>query len=118
MEEMSHCYWDALDETKPIPSIARRMLSNTFMGPVANRAQTALMLAEQYQVDAVLHFGHLPCRQSSGALQVVKDLLETKGFRLVNLEADLSDPTNFPEDRILDQLNTYWEILAPNTASN
>jgi len=112
MEELSHCYWEESDEKRPIASIARRMLSNTFMGPVMRRAETALMLARRYRVDAALHFGHLPCRQSNGALQVMKDLLESEGIRLINLEADLSDPANFPEGRIMDQLSTFWEILS------
>lgn len=111
MEELSHCYWDEMDEERPIASIARRMLSNTFMGPVMRRAETALMLARQYRVDAALHYGHLPCRQSNGALQVIKELLESEGIRLINLEADLSDPANFPEGRIMEQLSTFWEIL-------
>ncbi len=112
MEELSHCYWEEMDEERPIASMAQRMLSNTFMGPVMRRAETALMLARQYRVDAALHYGHLPCRQSNGALQVIKDLLEPEGIRLINLEADLSDPANFPEGRIMDQLSTFWEILS------
>ncbi len=111
MEELSHCYWEEMDEERPIASIARRMLSNTFMGPVMRRAETALMLARRYRVDAALNYGHLPCRQSNGALQVIKDLLESEGIRLINLEADLSDPANFPEGRIMEQLSTFWEIL-------
>jgi benzoyl-CoA reductase/2-hydroxyglutaryl-CoA dehydratase subunit BcrC/BadD/HgdB len=114
MEELSHCYWQELDERTPIASMAGRMLSNTFMGPAMNRARTAVWLAKQYRVDAALHFGHLPCRQSNGALQIIKDGLEAEGIRLINLEADLSDPTNFPEDRIRDQLRTHWEVLLSN----
>jgi benzoyl-CoA reductase/2-hydroxyglutaryl-CoA dehydratase subunit BcrC/BadD/HgdB len=110
-EELSHCYWMDLDERTPIRSMARRMLSNSFMGPVERRAQTAVALARRYRVDAALHFGHLPCRQANGALQVVKDRLEAAGFRFINLEADLNDPTNFPTERIQDQLLTHLDVL-------
>ena len=109
--EMSHCYWTELDEGAPIASMARRMFSNTFMGPVARRARTAVELARNYRADALLHFGHLPCRQANGALQVIKDHLEAEGFRLINLEADLNDPTNFPAERIKDQLLTHLDVL-------
>jgi benzoyl-CoA reductase/2-hydroxyglutaryl-CoA dehydratase subunit BcrC/BadD/HgdB len=116
MEEFSHCYWEPVDEGSPLAAIARRMLSNPFMGPVERRAETAAALARQYRVDAALHFGHLPCRQSNGALQVIKDRLGAQGVRLVNLEADLSDPSNFPRERIEDQLLAVWEILQSRPA--
>ena len=111
MEELSHCYWDELDERNPIASIADRMLGDTFMGPVERRAGTVSELAGQYRVDAVLNFGHMSCRQSNGALHVVKDRLKKDGIRLINIEADLGDPTNFPADRIRDQLTTFLDIL-------
>lgn len=111
MEELSHCYWEDMDERTPIASIAHRMLSNTFMGPVVKRAQNAVELAKHYRVDAAIHFGHLPCRQANGALQVIKDSLEAEGIRFINLEADLSDPANFHEDRLRDQLLTHWDVL-------
>jgi benzoyl-CoA reductase/2-hydroxyglutaryl-CoA dehydratase subunit BcrC/BadD/HgdB len=110
-EELSHCYWDELDEGNPFRSMATRMFSDRFMGPVERRAGAAVDLARQYDVDAVLHFGHLPCRQSNGALQVIRDHLQRAGYRMINLEADLSDPANFPAERIRDQLLTHLEVI-------
>jgi benzoyl-CoA reductase/2-hydroxyglutaryl-CoA dehydratase subunit BcrC/BadD/HgdB len=110
-EELSDCHWGELDPANPISSMASRMLSSTFMGPVERRADTVVGLARRYRVDAVLNFGHLSCRQSNGALQVIKGRLDAAGFRLINLEADLSDPANFPMERIRDQLLTHLEVL-------
>jgi benzoyl-CoA reductase/2-hydroxyglutaryl-CoA dehydratase subunit BcrC/BadD/HgdB len=111
MEELSHCYWDELDPSRPISSIADRMLYNHFLGPIERRVRTAIELAMEYEVDAVLNFVHLPCRQSGGALEVLREGLEGRGFRFINIEGDLGDPANFPEDKIIKQLTTYWEIL-------
>lgn len=113
MEELGHCYWKEMDLSRPLDSMVERLFSNPFHGKVERRAKLALQLAKAYGVDAALHMGHLPCRQSNGALQVIRDALEDHGIRLIQLEADLADPSGFPTRRIQEQLQAYWEILSP-----
>lgn len=111
MEELSHCYWKDMDPSRPLDSIVDRMLSNTFMGKAERRAKQAVKLAKDYRVDLAIHFGHLPCRQANGALQLLRDALEEEGIRLIQLEGDLADPTGWDDVRMKNHISAHLEIL-------
>jgi benzoyl-CoA reductase/2-hydroxyglutaryl-CoA dehydratase subunit BcrC/BadD/HgdB len=63
IEELSYVYWDELDPKDPFISLARKVLSNQFLGPVERRVDVVTRLASEYNVSGAIHFSHLGCRQ-------------------------------------------------------
>lgn len=110
-EETSFVWWDALDEEQPLHSLARKMLANYLNGPVERRVDIALRHITRYQCDAAVHFSHWGCRQSSGALHVLRARLRREGVPLLVLDGDCVDPTNLPMGPLRTRVEAFVEML-------
>jgi len=110
-EEASTIWWDALDEEQPLPSLARKMLAMYFNGPVERRLDLALHHIARYRCAGAVHFSHWGCRQSSGALRVIRDRLRREGVHLLILEGDCVDPANLPLGPLQTRVEAFLETL-------
>jgi benzoyl-CoA reductase/2-hydroxyglutaryl-CoA dehydratase subunit BcrC/BadD/HgdB len=110
-EEFTFELMHPLSEEKPLRSIAEWILDSGFIRPVEERINNILKWVNDYQVDAVVSFTHLPCRQGNGALSLIKQALNKKGIVLMNLEGDLCDPTMFSPTRMRREIENYLQIL-------
>lgn len=110
-EEASTLWWDALDEADPLPSLARKMLANFFNGPVKRRIDVALQHITRYRCAGAVHFSHWGCRQSSGALDVIRRRLRREGVPLLVLDGDCVDPTNLPMGPLRTRVEAFLETL-------
>jgi benzoyl-CoA reductase/2-hydroxyglutaryl-CoA dehydratase subunit BcrC/BadD/HgdB len=110
-EEASTIWWDELDEQQPLQSLARKMLANYFNGAVERRADLAVHHIARYQCAGAIHFSHWGCRQSSGALRVVRDRLRRAGVPLLVLDGDCVDPTNLQLGPLRTRVEAFIEML-------
>lgn len=110
-EEFTFELMHPLSEEKPLRSIAEWILDSRFIRPVRERIDHILKWVDDYQVDAVVSFTHLPCRQGNGALSLIKQALNEKGIVLMNLEGDLCDSTMFSPTRMRREIENYVQIL-------
>jgi len=110
-EEASTVWWDALDEEQPLPSLARKMLAMYFNGSMERRLNLALHHIARYRCAGAVHFSHWGCRQSSGALRVIRDRLRREGVPLLTLEGDCVDPTNLSLGPLHTRVEAFLETL-------
>ena len=110
-EEFTFELMHPLSEEKPLRSIAEWILDSRFIRPVEERINNILKWVDDYQVDGVVSFTHLPCRQGNGALSLIKQALNEKGVVLMNLEGDICDPTMFSPTRMRREIENYVQIL-------
>jgi benzoyl-CoA reductase/2-hydroxyglutaryl-CoA dehydratase subunit BcrC/BadD/HgdB len=110
-EEMGRVWWDELDETGPLPSLARKMLANTLNGPVERRLEWVLDDIARYGCAGAVHFSHWGCRQSSGALRTVRDRLRKEGIPLLVLDGDCIDPVNLQLGPLRTRVEAFVEML-------
>jgi benzoyl-CoA reductase/2-hydroxyglutaryl-CoA dehydratase subunit BcrC/BadD/HgdB len=110
-EELGLVYWNELDESNPVGSMARRILDNPFLGPIQGRIDFMKRKIIEYGIDGIIHFCHMPCRQGNGALWLLKEAAEEMGVRFINIEADILDPANFSPERVKTQIMANMEIL-------
>jgi len=110
-EEFTFELMHSLSEEKPLRSIAEWILDSRFIRPVQERIDHILKWVDDYQVDAVVSFTHLPCRQGNGALSLIKQALNEKNIVLMNFEGDLLDPTMFSPTRMRREIENYIQIL-------
>jgi len=110
-EEFSAVWWDRLDEAQPTRSLARKILSNPLNGSVERRVDMALRRIACYECAGAVHFSHWGCRQSSGALRVVRDRLRREGIPLLVLDGDCVDPVNLQLGPLRTRIEAFVEML-------
>ena len=110
-EEFTFELMHPLSEEKPLRSIAELILDSRFIRPVQERIDHILKWVDDYQVDGVVSFTHLPCRQGNGALSLIKQALHEKGVVLMNLEGDICDQSMFSPTRMRTAIENYVQIL-------
>jgi benzoyl-CoA reductase/2-hydroxyglutaryl-CoA dehydratase subunit BcrC/BadD/HgdB len=111
-EEISHVWWDELDEAQPLRSLARKILSLYFNGPIVRRADQATRQIERYRCRGAVHFSHWGCRQSAGALHVLRGHLRKIGVPLLVLDGDCIDPENLQLGPLRTRVDAFMEMLA------
>jgi len=110
-EEFTFEFMHPLDEQKPLRSIAEWILDSRFIRPVEERIEAILKWVEEYKIDGVISFTHLPCRQGNGALYLIKKKLMEKGVVLMDLEADLCDPSTLSPERFRSIILDYVSMM-------
>jgi benzoyl-CoA reductase/2-hydroxyglutaryl-CoA dehydratase subunit BcrC/BadD/HgdB len=110
-EETGGVWWDALDEATPLRSLARKASSMFLNGPVERRAKVSLDRITRYRCVGAIHFSHWGCRQSTGGLRVLRDLLRRQGIPLLVLDGDCVDPINLQPGPLRTRVEAFVEML-------
>jgi benzoyl-CoA reductase/2-hydroxyglutaryl-CoA dehydratase subunit BcrC/BadD/HgdB len=110
-EEFSTVWWEGLDEEEPLRSLARKMLSHPLNGTVERRVDMALRHVGRYDCAGAVQFSHWGCRQTSGALRVVRDRLRREGIPLLVLDGDCVDPVNLQLGPLRTRVEAFVEML-------
>lgn len=95
----------------PLRSIAEWILDSRFIRPVEESVKAILDWIEDFQIDGVVSFTHLPCRQGNGALYWIKEHLTEKGIVFMDLQADICDPSTFSQNNTRMATENYIEIM-------
>ena len=111
IDELNHIWWEPMDESDPLRSLAYRMITHPIVGPVERRLKTLKQLATEYKVNGAVNPAHWGCRQSSGARVLFKDALQQVGIPLIHLDVDCVDERNYSSGQILTRLEAFMEML-------
>lgn len=110
-EEPNYLYWPALDPSRPWESLAEKILSNVWAGPLERRMEAIWRMVEDYHIDGAIHFSHWGCRQSCGGAGVVGDWLKEKGIPYIVLPGDGADQNNYSPGQTRTRLEALVEML-------
>jgi benzoyl-CoA reductase/2-hydroxyglutaryl-CoA dehydratase subunit BcrC/BadD/HgdB len=110
-EEASNVWWEPLDERRPLRAIADRILSVYYNGPIERRLQTTLRCVREFDVQGVVQFHHWGCRQSTGALRVLRDALRDEGIPLLQIDGDCIDQANLQMGPLRTRVQGFLEML-------
>ncbi len=111
-EEMNNVYWEPLDPKYPYLSLARKILNHPGVGPVKRRIDEIEKLVREFSADAVIHFSHWGCRQSTGVLPYIRNELRDKEIPFLALDGDCVDRGSFPAGQIRTRVESFMEILS------
>jgi len=111
IDELNHIWWDPLDESDPLKSLAYRMITHPLVGPIERRLKVLAQLAKEFKVNGAINPAHWGCRQSSGARVLFKEALQKVGVPLIHLDVDCIDERNFTHGQILTRLEAFMEML-------
>jgi len=111
MEEMNYVFFDRLDINKPWKSLSLKLLENYWVGGIERRLKLIIEMIEDYNIDGVIHFSHWGCRQSCGAVKLIKDTVQEKGVPFLNIDGDCIDGRNYSFGQYKTRLEGFMEII-------
>ncbi|MCL5986437.1 MAG: 2-hydroxyacyl-CoA dehydratase family protein [Actinobacteria bacterium] len=110
-EEFNYVYWDEIDVRDPFRGLAIKCLQNMGNGPVSRRIEVIKKLISDYQIDAVVHFSHWGCKQSNGAIRVIKEEISRAGTPFLSLDGDCVDSRNYSEGQYRTRIEGFFETI-------
>ena len=93
-------------------ALAHKILSLYFNGSIVRRADQAARQIARYRCRGAVHFSHWGCRQSAGALHVLRAHLRKIGVPLLVLDGDCIDPENLQLGPLRTRVDAFMEMLA------
>jgi benzoyl-CoA reductase/2-hydroxyglutaryl-CoA dehydratase subunit BcrC/BadD/HgdB len=114
---MGQAWWPEMDSRRPFRALAQKMLSNPELQPVDRRTERVLQLAEEYNVDGVVHFLQWGCRWNYGQSGVFKKVLTRAKIPFLALDGDAVDKRASPHGQILTRLEGFVELLENTKAA-
>ncbi len=112
IDELNHIWWEPMDESQPLRSLANRMITHPIVGPAERRLEVITQLAQEYKIDGAVNPAHWGCRQSAGARVLFKDALQKIGIPLIHLDVDCVDQRNYAPEQIMTRLEAFLEMLS------
>lgn len=112
IDELNHIWWEPMDESQPLRSLANRMITHPIVGPIERRLEVITQLAQEYKIDGAVNPAHWGCRQSAGARVLFKDALQKIGIPLIHLDVDCVDQRNYAPGQIMTRLEAFLEMLS------
>lgn len=110
-EEPNFLYWSYLEPSEPWESLAGKILSNVWAGPLERRVEAIRKMAEAYGIDGAIHFSHWGCRQACGGAGIIADDLKEKGIPCAVLPGDGADSDNYSPGQTRTRLEALVEML-------
>ena len=104
------------DPAKPLEALAYktfiRPTTRQQHGPVGHMVEDMLRGAQEYDVDGVISFCHVGCRQSSSCNRLLKDVIgEETGLPFFAVEHDFADPAFVSEEEMRDKIEGFLEMI-------
>ena len=100
-----------LDESKPLRSLAIKLLNNHVRGSADHRAYKILDMAKFLNADGVVYFNHWGCKKTLGGAGITKKILEENGLPVLILDGDGCDRENINDGQMQTRLQAFLEIL-------
>lgn len=116
-EETNYVYWDKLDPQKPYESLARKLITSHYNGPLERRIEVTKKLAREYQVDGVVVFSSWGCRRNNAAVPTLKRELNKIGYPLLSLDGDCVDDHNYMPGQFSTRIEGFLEMLRGRKAT-
>jgi len=111
-EPYSDAWAYRLDASKPLESIARKILAMGLNVDIDIRTERFSRSIEEFQVDGAVLFSNRSCKTWSTPQIVTADIL-SKEFNVPYLlfEADMADPRQYAEAQIKNRIDAFLEVL-------
>jgi benzoyl-CoA reductase/2-hydroxyglutaryl-CoA dehydratase subunit BcrC/BadD/HgdB len=111
-DELSYVAPPADESLGLLESIAFEKIQYSWNGPAERRLQILLKIAEEYKIDAAIHFSQWGCQIADGSAKMIRDTLEERlGIPTLILEGDYMDYRINSEEQIKAKLAAFMDIL-------
>ena len=112
-------YPGAGDPRDPLDSLARKMIANFPNGIIGNRISLTKQRVIDYEIDGIVHFTQLGCRQYAGGNRMVADAIyDELGIPSIFLDGDVLDHRDYSKVEIRNSVDDFFEMLRNNASVN
>lgn len=105
-------FTEMLNEDDPFRALAHKLISNTYNGPYAVKAESIVKMARYLQPDGVIDFCHWGCKQASGGSALLKEKMKSLDIPTLILDGDGIDTRNSHDGQIRTRLEAFLELLS------
>src|SRR3989304_4977782 len=116
-EKTNYIYWDKLDPQKPYESLAKKLITSHYNGPLERRIEVTKKLAREYNVDGVVVFSSWGCRRNNAAVPMLKRELNKIGYSLLSLDGDCVDDHNYMPGQFSTRIEGFLEMIRGRKAT-
>ncbi len=116
-EETNYVFWDKLDPNKPYESLAKKLITSHYNGPLEHRIEVTKKLAREYRIDGVIVFSTWGCRRNNAAVPALKRELNKMGYPLLSLDGDCVDDHNYMPGQFSTRIEGFLEMLRGRKAT-
>ncbi|OHB86430.1 MAG: hypothetical protein A3J73_00315 [Planctomycetes bacterium RIFCSPHIGHO2_02_FULL_38_41] len=116
-EETNYIFWDKLDPKNPYESLAKKLITSHYNGPLERRVEVTKKLAKEYNVDGVVVFSTWGCRRNNAAVPTLKRELNKAGFPFLSLDGDCIDDHNYMPGQFSTRIEGFLEMIRGRKAS-
>lgn len=109
--DMSFDYEEKLDINNPIEALAKKLILNIYNGSYERKIKVIEKAIDDLNSDAVIHFCHWGCKQSSGGAMQLKEVIRKKNIPMLILDGDCMDRRNCHDGQIKTRLEAFLEII-------
>ena len=111
-EPYSEAWAHRLDASKPLESLARKVLAMGLNVDIDLRIKRFSESIKEFQIDGAVLFSNRSCKSWSAPQLVTADILSKK-FNIPHLlfEADMADPRQYAGDQIKNRIDAFLEVL-------
>lgn len=99
------------DEHAPYLSMARRLVYSGYNGGPAKRVENAINMAHLTNADGIVIFAHWGCKATLGAIQLMKNELESSGLPTLVLDGDACSIANTSDGQLATRMEAFLEML-------
>ena len=111
-EPYSEAWAYRLDASKPLESIARKVLAMGLNVDIDLRIEGYSESVKEFKIDGAVLFSNRSCKTWSTPQLVTADILEEKvNIPYLLFEADMADPRQYAEAQIKNRIDAFLEVL-------
>lgn len=104
-------YMKELDVEHPLESLAKKLILNIYNGSYERKIEAIKKAVDDLNSQAVIHFCHWGCKQSSGGVMQLKEAMKAKNIPMLILDGDCMDRRNSQDGQLKTRLEAFLEIL-------
>jgi benzoyl-CoA reductase/2-hydroxyglutaryl-CoA dehydratase subunit BcrC/BadD/HgdB len=104
-------YTGELDVEHPLEALAEKMLLNIYNGSFERKVEMISDIVKRFGSDAVIHFCHWGCKQSSGGVMLLKEEMKRQNIPMLVLDGDAMDRRNSHDGQIKTRLEAFLEMI-------
>jgi len=103
--------WENIDPANPLDGLAMKTLSYHAQGSITRRIAAIEKFIDLFAIDGIIHFSHQGCRAYNGGAVFISAVLRMRNLPYIELNGDIIDDRNFPEESIRLRLEAFSEQL-------
>ncbi|MCR5665675.1 MAG: 2-hydroxyacyl-CoA dehydratase family protein [Eubacterium sp.] len=116
--EMHFSSQHPLDVTDPLDALSKKMILNVYNRPFEAKIQMIEDLMKRYKSEALIHFCHWGCRQSSGGVHLLKDRMQELDIPMLIIDGDALDRRSASPGQMRTRLEAFLEIVESKRRSS